>query len=95
MVVKRQKSDANLNNGKQVAVTNGTAVNGALIQAVSSSNIHQMPVKTSNVLNIPPKEGPLIPLMVIDTANKRPPSPHNGAHGYSLPHSPSPLASTH
>ena len=35
MVVKRQKSDANLGNGKAVAVVNGTAANGALIQAVS------------------------------------------------------------
>lgn len=34
MVVKRQKSDANLGNGKAVAVVNGTAANGALIQAV-------------------------------------------------------------
>ncbi|KAI4129877.1 MAG: hypothetical protein LQ347_003604 [Umbilicaria vellea] len=33
MVVKRQKSDANLGNGKAVAVVNGTAANGALIQA--------------------------------------------------------------
>lgn len=35
MIVKRQKSDVNLGNGKAVAVVNGTAANGALIQAVS------------------------------------------------------------
>ena len=44
MVVKRQKSDANLN-GKDVAVVNGSAANGALIQSVSlppgsSQNAH-------------------------------------------------------
>ena len=35
MVVKRQKSDANLGNGSAVTVVNGTAANGALIQSVS------------------------------------------------------------
>ena len=35
MVVKRQKSDANLGNGKEMAVTNRGAGGGALIQAVS------------------------------------------------------------
>lgn len=35
IVVKRQKSNADLGNHKAVAVTNGNAGNGALIQAVS------------------------------------------------------------
>ena len=35
MVVKRQKSNADLNNHKAVAVTNGGTGNGALVQAVS------------------------------------------------------------
>lgn len=35
MVVKRQKSDANLGDRTAVAVVNGNAANGALIQAVS------------------------------------------------------------
>ena len=35
MVVKRQKSDANLGSGSAVTVVNGTATNGALIQSVS------------------------------------------------------------
>lgn len=35
MIVKRQKSDANLGNGRAVAVVNGSAANGALIQPVS------------------------------------------------------------
>ena len=35
LVVKRQKSDANLRNGREVAVANGSAANGALIQTVS------------------------------------------------------------
>ncbi len=35
IVVKRQKSNADLGNYKAVAVTNGNAGNGALIQAVS------------------------------------------------------------
>ena len=34
MVVKRQKSDANLSDGKEVALVNGKLGNGALIQAV-------------------------------------------------------------
>ena len=35
MVVKRQKSDANLGMGRAVAIVNGSPANGALIQAVS------------------------------------------------------------
>ena len=34
MVVKRQKSDANLGRGNAIALSNGSAGNGALIQAV-------------------------------------------------------------
>ena len=36
MVVKRQKSDANLGNGTAIAVAGGQYGNGALIQSVSS-----------------------------------------------------------
>ncbi|MCJ1442945.1 MAG: hypothetical protein MMC23_003442 [Stictis urceolatum] len=43
MVVKRQKSDANLN-GKDVAVVNGSAANGALIQSVSRTSGLQAPI---------------------------------------------------
>lgn len=39
MLVKRQKSDANLIDGKEVALSNGSARNGALVQAVSLSNL--------------------------------------------------------
>ncbi len=35
IVVKRQKSNADLGNNRAVAVTNGSVSNGALIQAVS------------------------------------------------------------
>lgn len=35
MVVKRQKSNLDLGSGRTMAVTNGNAANGALIQAVS------------------------------------------------------------
>jgi len=35
LVVKRQKSDANLGNGTAVAVVGGSAQNGALIQSVN------------------------------------------------------------
>ena len=35
LVVKRQKSNVNLGNSRAVAVTNGNATSGALIQAVS------------------------------------------------------------
>ncbi|MCJ1301296.1 hypothetical protein MMC08_004095 [Hypocenomyce scalaris] len=44
MVVKRQKSDANLGNGNAVAVVNGTAANGALIQAVPRTSALQAPI---------------------------------------------------
>lgn len=37
IVVKRQKSDANLNGSNAVAVTNGSSANGALIQSVRGS----------------------------------------------------------
>lgn len=47
MVVKRQKSDANLGNGKVVAVVNGTAANGALIQAVSVHDFRNSVAMTS------------------------------------------------
>ena len=41
MVVKRQKSNADIN-GQAVAVTNGSAGSGALIQSVSTPNqIHK------------------------------------------------------
>ena len=36
MVVKRQKSDANLGNRNAVAVVNGSSANGALIQTVGT-----------------------------------------------------------
>ena len=39
MVVKRQKSDANLIDGKEIALSNGSARNGALVQAVSLPDI--------------------------------------------------------
>lgn len=35
IVVKRQKSDANLTDGRDLALSNGAARNGALVQAVS------------------------------------------------------------
>lgn len=38
-LVKRQKSDANLHNGRSVAVVNGSAQNGALIQNVCNPSI--------------------------------------------------------
>lgn len=47
MVVKRQKSDANLGNGKAVAVVNGSAANGALIQAVSVREFCEFAATTS------------------------------------------------
>jgi Prp8 binding protein len=34
LVVKRQKSDANLNNGSAIAVVGNNAQNGALVQSV-------------------------------------------------------------
>ena len=49
MVVKRQKSSADIN-GKAVAVTNGSTSSGALIQAVSSPSYHHMHSK-ARVLN--------------------------------------------
>ena len=36
LVVKRQKSDANIGNGRAIALVNGSTANGALIQAVRS-----------------------------------------------------------
>ncbi|KAI9682175.1 MAG: hypothetical protein M1817_000229 [Caeruleum heppii] len=44
MVVKRQKSDANLSNGKAIAVVNGSAANGALIQAIPRTSGLQAPI---------------------------------------------------
>ncbi|KAL9634182.1 MAG: hypothetical protein Q9164_004246 [Protoblastenia rupestris] len=44
LVVKRQKSDANLRNGREVAVTNGSAANGALIQTVPRTSGLQAPI---------------------------------------------------
>jgi len=38
-LVKRQRSDGNLNGGTSVAVVNGAAQNGALIQAVCSRSL--------------------------------------------------------
>lgn len=35
MVVKRQKSDANLGNGSAVSMVNGSSAGGALVQGVS------------------------------------------------------------
>ncbi|OCL08724.1 WD repeat-containing protein [Glonium stellatum] len=43
-LVKRQKSDANLGNGSSVAVVNGSAQHGALIQAVPRTSALQAPV---------------------------------------------------
>ncbi|KAF2206051.1 WD40 repeat-like protein [Delitschia confertaspora ATCC 74209] len=43
-LVKRQKSDANIGPGSSVAVVNGTAQNGALIQAVPRTSALQAPV---------------------------------------------------
>lgn len=39
IVVKRQKSDANLTDGRDLALSSGAARNGALVQAVSLSNL--------------------------------------------------------
>ncbi|KAA6416142.1 MAG: hypothetical protein FRX48_00861 [Lasallia pustulata] len=44
MIVKRQKSDANLGNGRAVAVVNGSAANGALIQPVPRTSGLQAPI---------------------------------------------------
>ena len=49
MVVKRQKSSADIN-GKAVAVTNGSASSGALMQAVSSPSYYRIHSK-ARVLN--------------------------------------------
>lgn len=49
MVVKRQKSSADIN-GKAVAVTNGSTSSGALIQAVSSPSYYHIHSK-ARVLN--------------------------------------------
>ena len=46
-LVKRQKSDANIGNNRSVAVVNGSAQSGALIQAVSCAVVKRGP---SNVL---------------------------------------------
>lgn len=40
LVVKRQKSNVNLSDSKAVAITNGNAADGALVQAVSSSYMY-------------------------------------------------------
>lgn len=39
LVVKRQKSNVDLANGKAVTITNGNAAGGALIQAVSLPDV--------------------------------------------------------
>ncbi|KAI9849987.1 MAG: hypothetical protein M1838_006213 [Thelocarpon superellum] len=44
MIVKRQKSDATLGNGKAVAVVNNSTQNGALIQAVPRTSGLQAPI---------------------------------------------------
>ena len=86
MVVKRQKSDANLQNGKQVAVTNGTAANGALIQAVGSPlPITRPTMRRNKRAEHPTQRRPADPRPAIDTTNQRPASPHNRAYRYNLP----------
>ena len=42
IVVKRQKSNVDIGNRNAVAVTNGGAGNGALVQAVSSYSMHSI-----------------------------------------------------
>ncbi|MCJ1350265.1 MAG: hypothetical protein MMC33_000246 [Icmadophila ericetorum] len=44
MVVKRQKSDANLGRGNAIALSNGSAGNGALIQAIPRTSGLQAPI---------------------------------------------------
>lgn len=39
MVVKRQKSDANLGNGSAVSAVNGRSASGPLVQGVSPSSL--------------------------------------------------------
>lgn len=55
MVVKRQKSNTDVN-GKTVAVTNRGSGSGALIQAVSSSTSQQLQTSLERVLNCHEKE---------------------------------------
>lgn len=47
MVVKRQKSNSDLGNGNAVALTNSSAGNGALIQAVSLHGYGSQPQDAS------------------------------------------------
>lgn len=43
MVVKRQKSDANLGNGSAVSVVNGSPASGALVQGVGPPFLSDKP----------------------------------------------------
>lgn len=58
-LVKRQKSNAELGGSKAVAVANGNAANGALIQAVSHQLLARLPSQKC-VLKYYSKEGRLM-----------------------------------
>ena len=92
MVVKRQKSDTDIN-GKDLAVTSGSkSANGSLIQAVSlspsplfSTHLPSVPLPlTERVLNESlkqrrPADGKGVR---VGATHKWPTSPHHGAHRY-------------
>ena len=59
MVVKRQKSSADIN-GKAVAVTNSGPASGALIQAVSVTFSNGYRYQIERMLSCHGKEGPLM-----------------------------------
>jgi len=78
MVVKRQKSNADIN-GKAVTVTNGTGTSGALIQSVSLP-LSKLQQSVNGVLNYILQEGGLMDTVCLGATHKWTTSTDNGAY---------------
>jgi len=82
-LVKRQKSDANLGNGSSVAVVNGAAQHGALIQAVC--NVLLISHVSQAELNYGEKETWAdVEMGLLGTAHKCASSADNGIDWYAI-----------
>jgi hypothetical protein len=82
-LVKRQKSDANLGNSSSVAVVNGAAQHGALIQAVC--NVLLISRIPQAELNYGEKETWAdVEIGLLGTAHKRASSAYNGIDWYAI-----------
>lgn len=75
LVVKRQKSNVNLSDGKAVSVTNGNAAGGALTEAVSYVSSHWGNYR--HVLNERSQEGRLME-RTLGATHEWAPIPHHG-----------------